>query len=68
VLCFAFVSRQVPPLWSAAGLRSRWEIYKLARPLEAGWRLATAPWRALPDIVVLGEVAGKRHPATLRAV
>ena len=41
---------------SEARVYSYGEIYKLARPLEAIWRLATFRFRVLPDVIVLGEV------------
>jgi len=53
---FTFSCSKVPPLLSAARVYSYGEIYKLARPLEAIWRLATFRFRALPDVIVLGEV------------
>jgi hypothetical protein len=33
-----------------------WQLFKVTKPLELGWRFATARFRVLPDMVIVGEV------------
>ena len=33
-----------------------WALFMMTKPLELGWRLATARFRVLPDICIIGEV------------
>jgi hypothetical protein len=59
-LCFfhAHAARlvfNVPRRAARPARASLWALFKITRPLEMVWRLATAPCRDVPDLVILGE-------------